>query len=123
MSTLAGRVILLVEDEVIVATLVEDMLVDMGARVVGPATTVQAALPLLDREKVDAAVLDMNLNGTSSEPVARALAARGVPIVYTTGYGDQAKSATLGAAVLGKPYTQERLAQALVAALDVGGAL
>ena len=80
------RRVLLVEDEIFVVWLVEDMLADLGCAVVGPASSVNQALAMIDAEAIDAAVLDVNLNGQMSYPIADALAARGVPFVFSTGY-------------------------------------
>ena len=77
MTRLTGRRVLVVEDEALVAMLVEDALLDAGAAVVGPAATVTEALSLLTKETPDVAVLDLNLAGETSTPVADALALRG----------------------------------------------
>jgi len=71
----------------IVAWLLEDMLADLGCAVIGPAASVNRALAMIDAEAIDAAVLDVNLNGQMSYPIADVLAARGVPFVFSTGYG------------------------------------
>ena len=86
-SPFSDRRILLVEDEIFVVWLLEDMLADLGCAVVGPASSVNQALAMIDAEAIDAAVLDVNLNGQMSYPIADALAARGVPFVFSTGYG------------------------------------
>ncbi len=83
---LSGRRILVVEDEVIVAWALEDMLAEMGCAIVGPAARVNQALAMIDDESIDAVVLDLNLNGQMSYPVADVLASRGVPFVFLTGY-------------------------------------
>jgi DNA-binding NtrC family response regulator len=85
-SPLSGRRVLLVEDEMIVAWLLEDMLAELGCAVVGPAASVDQALAMIDAEAIDVAMLDVNLDGQMSYPVADALAARGVPFVFSTGY-------------------------------------
>ena len=85
-SSFTGRSVLVVEDEVIVAWLLEDMLADLGCAVVGPAANVNQALAMIDAAAIDVAVLDVNLNGEMSYPIADALAARGVPFVFVTGY-------------------------------------
>src|ERR1700681_578570 len=85
-SPFSGRRVLLVEDEMIVAWLLEDMLADLGCAVVGPAASIDQALAMIDAEAIDVAVLDVNLNGQMSYPVADALAARGVPFAFSTGY-------------------------------------
>jgi len=82
----SGRRVLLVEDEPIVAWLLKDMLVDLGLVVVGPAASVNQALAMIDAESIDMAVLDVNLKGQMSYPIADALVARGVPFVFSTGY-------------------------------------
>jgi CheY-like chemotaxis protein len=85
-SPISGRKVLLVEDEMLVAWLVGDMLAELGCAVVGPASSVNQALAMIDAEAIDAAVLDVNLDGKMSYAVADALTARGVPFVFSTGY-------------------------------------
>lgn len=115
-SALRGRSVLVVEDETLVAMLVEDTLVDAGATVVGPAATVAQALDLLSRESPQMAVLDMNLAGETSESVADALVARGVPFVVASGYGAAGVPERFASApVLSKPYAPEDLTAALAA--------
>ena len=113
-SPLSGRRVLVVEDEMIVAWLLEDMLADFGCVVVGPAARVEQALAVIDAEAIDAAVLDLNLNGQKSYPVADALAARGVPFVFSTGYD---KGSLLDGyrsfPVLQKPYHRAELGDTL----------
>lgn len=86
-ATGAQRRILVVEDEALVAMLVEDALMDAGFGVIGPARSVAEALDLLAQDTPDAAVLDLNLSGETSVAVADALAARGIPFLVATGYG------------------------------------
>ena len=89
---LQDKRILLVEDEALVAILIEDELLDAGARLFGPAASVEEALRLLDATVqdggLDAAVVDLNLNGESGVLVADALAHRAVPFLFMTGYSD-----------------------------------
>ncbi len=100
-----GRRILVVEDEALVAMLVEDALVEAGYEVIGPARSVAQAMKLLEGETPAAAVLDLNLAGETSTPVADALAKRGVPFVVATGYGVAGvPPAHRAAPVLPKPY-------------------
>ena len=66
----SGRRVLLVEDEPIVAWLLKDMLVDLGCSIVGPAADVNQALAMIEAESIDVAVLDANLRGQMSYPVA-----------------------------------------------------
>jgi CheY-like chemotaxis protein len=101
----AERRILVVEDEALVAMLVEDALVDAGFAVLGPARSVAQALEMLTAETPDAAVLDLNLGGENSLSVADALAARGIPFLVATGYGAAGLPAHLRhIPVLPKPY-------------------
>ena len=80
---LAGRRVLVVEDEVLVATAMECEFAGAGAEVVGPAYTLDEALELT-REPIDLAVLDINLCGRKVWPVAHALNERGVPFVFAS---------------------------------------
>jgi CheY-like chemotaxis protein len=79
--------ILVVDDEALIAMLLEDMLLDLGCRVVGPASTVAQSMALIEArgERIDGAFLDINLRGELGYPVADALAARNVPFVFVTG--------------------------------------
>jgi CheY-like chemotaxis protein len=83
---LAGRRILLVEDELLVSMALESTLQDSGATVIGPLARVKQALEAARREQIDAAVLDINLAGEKVFPVADLLAERGIPFVFYTGY-------------------------------------
>lgn len=84
---LAGNRLLLAEDEVLVAIDIKDMLVELGFEVVGHCNRVSQALAIVTSNGVDAAVLDVNLGGELIYPVAECLMAKGVPFVFTTGYG------------------------------------
>ena len=81
--------VLIVEDEALVAMLLEDMLVDFGCTPVGQANTIEQAVALAGDPEVglDFAILDVNLGGRPVFPVAQLLADRGVPFVFATGYG------------------------------------
>lgn len=118
---LSGRRILVVEDEVLVSFMLEDMLGQLGCEVVGPAARVDQALAIIDAEEIDAAVLDVNLNGEKSYPVADALAARGVPFVFSTGYGPKGiGEAYLRHPMLQKPFKSGTLGDALGTLLSAG---
>ena len=67
--------------------LVEDMLSDLGVEIVGPVATLEEALVYAREADIDAAVLDINVGGLLTYPVAEILQARGVPIIFSTGYG------------------------------------
>lgn len=99
------RRVLVVEDEVIVAMLIEDMLVDLGYDVVALTTHLDEALTFARTMPLDLAVLDVNLNGTMSFPVADALRVRGIPFVFATGYGPRVLEAPYAdAPTLQKPF-------------------
>jgi len=111
---LRDRRVLVVEDEALVAMLLEDGLCDAGAKVIGPAASVQEALRLIEVASgdggLDAAVLDLNLAGEKVAPVADRLAALGVPFVFSTGYGEACdRSGYPAVPVLAKPFGLERL--------------
>lgn len=104
-TSIAGLRILVVEDEAIVAMLIEDALVDIGCEVVGPMTSVEKALAA-SMERLDGAFLDVNVRGQPVYPVADALIARGVPVVFVTGYGEAGIDRRFGGApVVEKPFT------------------
>jgi len=120
MGWLTGKRILVVEDEALIAVMVEDMLIEMGGEVVGPAGAVDDALELARTEVLDAAVLDVNVRGQRIDPVAEALMARGVPLLFATGYGEVKLASGAPATVIDKPYTQDKLARGLAAAMNAG---
>lgn len=79
--------VLLVEDEMLIAMHIEDMLTELGFEVVGPAMRLQKALEMAREESIDLAVLDVNLAGERSFPVADVLHERSIPFIFATGYG------------------------------------
>ena len=85
-TALEGVRVLIVEDEFLVATLIEDMLESAGCVVSGPIPRVAEALDAVDHEPYDVAVLDVNLGGDRIDPVADALCRRNIPFVFVTGY-------------------------------------
>jgi CheY-like chemotaxis protein len=111
----SGRRVLVIEDEMMVAMLLKDILADLGFTVVGSAARVEHALALIEAAgALDAAVLDINLNGQMSYPVADALVARGVPFLFATGYGrDSVMNGYRSFPLLQKPFRLLELAEAL----------
>ncbi len=82
---LCGRRALVVENEMLILIMIEDMLADLGCKSVTSAATVDKALALIEPQAFDVALLDLNLDGNDSHPVADALSAHGVPFVYAIG--------------------------------------
>ena len=99
--------------------MIEDMLAELGCESVTAAATVDQALALIDAQVFDAAMLDMNLNGSKSHAVADALAARGVPFVFSTGYSAlDVRSGYRDRPVLKKPFPYDELAETLTRLLS-----
>ena len=86
-TELAGKRILCVEDEALVAMLLEDILVAMGCVIIGPFARAADALLRLEQDGIDGAVLDVNLRGERSYALADELLSRDIPFVFVTGYG------------------------------------
>jgi len=107
--------ILVVEDEYYLAIDLERMLGEAGASTVGPVSSVDAALALIARTPLlHGAILDVNLGGRMAFAIADALAARGVPFVFATGYGKQEMPERyVGVMRLNKPVERPALADAL----------
>ena len=122
--TLRDKRILVAEDEAIVAMLIEDELVDAGAQVVGPATSVEEALRLIEGPALagglSAAVLDLDLEGELVLPVADRLTALGVPFLFATGCGEGCDMGRHTAPVLHKPFDAQDLVMAIEALAAVG---
>ena len=112
---LGGRRILLVEDEYFIAHDLKSALCGRGVHVVGPVPDLAGGLALARHEELDAAVLDVNLGGEMSYPIADELGERGVPFLFTSGYDD----ATLNRAycrvtLIEKPFDVEAVLAALI---------
>ena len=117
---LLGCRVLVVEDEMLLAMELESLLEEQGCAIIGPVSTVGRALSLLDNERVDVALLDLNLNGQPAAPVAAALTAQGVPFVLVTGYGESQSSEPelQGAPRVDKPVDHQELVRALAHVLE-----
>lgn len=111
--TLAGKRILLVEDEAVIAFAVEDMLLDLGCEVVGPAFRLDDAQRMAAAEAIDAAILDVNLNDERSYAVAEELTRRSIPFLFATGYAEGGIDWPQEAELLPKPYRREQVQTAL----------
>ncbi len=127
MGFLDGRAVrmprvLVVEDEPLIAMLVQDWLAELQCETVGPAASAAEALALVAGETLDGAILDVSLDGHDSFAVAEALRARQVPFAFATGYGAGRIDARFnGAPTLTKPYDFERV-RSVVATLLAGRA-
>lgn len=98
---------------------IEDMLADLGCEDVSAAATVDEALAMIETRVFDVAMLDMNLNGDGTRTVADALAARGVPFIFATGYASRhASDGHSDRPVLKKPFQDSDLVKMLTRALD-----
>jgi CheY-like chemotaxis protein len=114
---LNGLRVLIVEDEAAISLLLEDMLLDFGCEVIGPAARLTAALDAVQREDLDLAILDVNVAGEPIYPVADALQQRGIPFVFSTGYGSAGiKDTYRNRPVLQKPFAQHDLKHKLLLA-------
>lgn len=114
-AMLAGRRVLVVEDDYFIADDMACQLAADGAEVIGPAASVDAAIRLIERaEHIDGAVVDVNLQGVMCWPVADELLRRATPFVFATGY-DRASIPTRYAAIARceKPVTPDKVAKAL----------
>ena len=106
--------ILLIEDEMLVSGMLQSMLSNLGYAVAGVASDADEAMKLVDRETVDGVVLDINLNGEMSYPIADELAARGIPFIFSTGYGAHILPAGYERfPLLTKPFRRAALGEAL----------
>jgi CheY-like chemotaxis protein len=116
--SLEGVRVLLVEDEAIIAMTAEDMLEELGCATVASASTLSEALAAAEIGGFDVALLDINLNGVNSLPVAERLCEAGRPFVFTTGYGAAGRgSAYEDVPLVTKPYQIGELEVAIRAAL------
>ena len=111
--------VLVVDDEPLIAMLVEDWLSDMECETVGPAGSAKAALALIDGADLDGAILDVSLDGHDSFPVADVLRERAVPFAFATGHGrERIDERFRDAPTLSKPYDFESVRKVVTALLE-----
>lgn len=116
---LKDRKILVVEDETIVAFLLEDMLIGLGCETVWHASSVKEGIALLASHRPDGAVLDVNLGDELVYPLAERLAGLKIPFIFATGYGPGAiQERWRRQPMVQKPYNDRSLAMALSQALE-----
>ncbi len=107
---LAAKRVLIVEDDLLISLHLEDLLIALGHEVVGHATRIDMAMELARESDIDFAVLDINVAGTKSFPVADTLCGRRIPFAFATGYGTEGLvDGYRDFPVLRKPYAQEDL--------------
>ena len=112
--------ILLVEDEFLVALSIKSMLENIGYEVIGPAASIEDAMRMLDHGSIDAAVLDINIVGGTSVPIARLLQVQSRPFVFVTGYQSPSHlipNALKSITRLTKPVEERALSAALRGAM------
>ncbi len=110
-----GLRVLLVEDEMMIALHIEDMLRALGCTVLGPVAELDAAMALVGGEAPDCALLDMNLGGQPVFPLADLLRTKGAPFAFATGYGQAGlREIDHGTPVLQKPFGENDLARVLL---------
>lgn len=110
----AGRRVLVVEDEFLVAMGLEMVLADAGYAVSGPFGRIDQAMDAASNEALDAALLDVNVRGEEVYPVAEVLRRRGIPLAFLTGYGRESISPDWAhAPVLAKPFKAPELLAAV----------
>jgi CheY-like chemotaxis protein len=114
---------LVIEDEAAILMLIVDFLNERGIEVAATASRVPEAVKIASTFDVDVAILDVNLMGQLSYPVATILQSRGIPFVFATGYGRAGIPTSLEKMVLlAKPFTLEQLYGALGSVVDLGTA-
>ena len=118
-DVLQGAKVLVLEDETLVSMMVEDMLMDLGCEIVGPFARLDQAITAVNAgAQVDLALLDVNLGGERSFPLAEILAEKGVPFVFTTGYDESGMpDPWRGRPSLRKPFMMHEMSTVLKSAL------
>ncbi len=116
---LAGKRVLIVEDELIQGMVIEELLLECGCIPVGPCGNVAQALEAVQAGSFDMAVLDVNLGGEMVYPVAHALTAQDIPFLFMSGYGEAAIASRPGKwRVCAKPFEGDEFAAKLAAVLE-----
>lgn len=104
-STVGKKSFFLVEDETLIRMMLADMIEELGHSVVAEAGSLEEAMPLARDGTFDMAILDINLGGADSMPIAEIIAKRGIPFVFATGYAENALPVSFrGQRMLRKPF-------------------
>jgi len=114
-GSLKGLRVLVVEDQALVAMEIENLLMERGCEVVGPASTVEVALRCVKTRQIDGALLDVNLQGKDVLPVAEELQKRGTPFILVTGYPSRETDVPIirAARRIKKPFVPSELVAAM----------
>jgi CheY-like chemotaxis protein len=116
-AALKGLRILVIEDQFLLAALIEETLQKLGCTIVGPLPNLDDAIAAIRQGGFDAALLDINLKGRAATPAAAELVARAVPFILVTGYPDAADTPVMkSAARVVKPFTHEQLSESMMLA-------
>ena len=119
-KTIAGKRVLVVEDELMIRMLLAGMLTDLGHTVTAEAGGLDEAVVIAKKGDFDVAVLDVNLNGQPVTPVVEILVERGVPFIFASGYGHRGlPEAYRTIPTLQKPFQADALAQAIETAVSL----
>ncbi len=117
-----GLKVFIVEDESLITMLLEDILEEVGCTVAGSALTLKQALDQADTVAADVAILDINLGGDPIFPVAEKLVARGMPIIFASGYGATTlPDAWRDRPTLPKPFSADQVTAAVAGAVRAPG--
>ena len=115
---MSHRHILVLEDDPLVAMMLQDELEAMGLHVLGPANNLKSALQLSEYPNLDGALLDLNINGNLATNVADKLRVRNVPFIFVTGHNRPPGLRYKDVFILHKPFTGIDLRVALIALFD-----
>lgn len=117
---LVSKTILILEDEPIIGFALEDMLINLGCSGVLVASRIDEARKFIEASDVDAAILDVNIHGERSYPIADLLADRRLPYIFATGYGDtEHPECHRQVPTVTKPYSMEDIRAALLSAFSM----
>lgn len=120
MADFGGLRVLLVEDESLVAMMIEDMLLDLGCEVVQTAGTIPDAMRAIEQQRIELALLDINVAGKQVFPVAEALSEKALPFIFSSGYGQGGVPERFGRApVVAKPFQINELDAAIRSAVGI----
>lgn len=120
MTVFSGVRVLVVEDEGFVALMVEDMLRDLGCEIVASVARLTEARGIAASAEIDLAVLDVNLHGQPSFPIAEILRGRGVPFIFSTGYGQSGLPLEFAdRPLIAKPFSSTELRETIALAFEI----